>query len=440
MRMARRFSRVSRVRPQHAATPATDAVMRPRMALQPIISTSTGATLAVEALARFADRANTEAVLKLARDQGHGPELEAQCLEVALECRLDLPPGMLLSVNVSPNALSYIAACDIWPDDLRGVIVEITEHEVNDHVDLGAHLDRLRDRGAAIAIDDVSTGYAGLLRLAQMSPDYVKIDRQVVTGLSQNAIQRAVLEALVTLSHRLGAAVIGEGVEDYADLAALADFDVEYAQGFAIARPSAYSAMTGVSAEVIAACRTNRQRVVGGGGSGGRDVARTRDVYAVTAALAVADRRRDVHAAISAAAADLGVDVIGVSIAGSDHNLREIANTHDLDPSPYVLTDYPATLALMKGGGAIEIQLNDPGADHAERRLMSELGYASLLMVPLVDRDTTIGIVEFAQFAPRRWSTHDVAHATGLAEHLTPVLRRLGVGVAADPQRTATAV
>ncbi len=343
---------------------------------------------------------------------------------------------MLLSVNVSPNALSYIAGNDIWPDDLHGVIVEITEHEVNEHVDLSAHLDRLRDRGAAIAIDDVSTGYAGLLRLAQMSPDYVKIDRQVVTGLSQNAIQRAVLEALVTLSHRLGAAVIGEGVEDYSDLAALADFDVDYAQGFAIARPAAYAA-TGVSPEVIAACRTNRQRVLGGGGSRARDVARTRDVYAVTAALAAADRRRDVHAAISSAAADLGVDMIGVSIAGTDNNLREIATTHDLDPTTYVLTDYPATLALMKGGGAIEIQISDPGADHAERRLMAELGYSSLLIVPLVDRDTTIGIVEFAQFAPRRWSTHDVAHATGLAEHLSPVLRRLGVGVAAH---AATAV
>ncbi len=409
------------------------------MALQPIISTSTGATLAVEALARFIDRANTEAVLQTAREDGRGPELEARCLEAALACRLDLSPGMMLSVNVSPNALAHIAALDIWPDDLRGVIVEITEHEVNNPVDLGFHLDRLRDRGAAIAIDDVSTGYAGLLRLAQMAPDYVKIDRQVVTGVSQNAIQAAVLEALVTLSHRLGAAVIGEGVEDFADLAALADYDVDYAQGFAIARPSAFSAMGGVSPDVVAACRSNRQRVLGGG-TGAKDVARTRDVYAVTAALAVADRRRDVHAAISAAALDLGVDVIGVSIAGSDRSLREIASTHELDPRTFVLNDYPATLSLMTGGGPIEVQLTDPGADHAERQLMSELGYASLLMVPLVAGDATIGIVEFAQFAPRRWSPHDVAHAIGLAEHLTPVLRRLGVGIASVDRKTATAV
>jgi EAL domain-containing protein (putative c-di-GMP-specific phosphodiesterase class I) len=434
--MTRRLSRVTRVRPHAAIANAADADA-PRIALQPIIATSTGSVLAVEALARFADRANTEAVLRTAQEQGRGPEVEARCLEAALECRLDLPPGVMLSVNVSPNALAHIAVCDIWPEDLRGVIVEITEQEVNDPVDLGAHLDRLRARGAAIAIDDVSTGYAGLLRLAQMAPDYVKIDRQVVTGVSQNAIQAAVLEALVTLSHRLGAAVIGEGVEDFADLAALADYDVDYAQGFAIARPSAYSAMTGVSAEVVAACRANRRRMLGGGGTSGRDVARTRDVYAVTAALAAADRHRDVHAAISATAVDLGVDMIGVSIAGSDRNLREIANTHELDPRTYLLNDYPATLSLMRGGGAVEVQLDDPGADLAERELMAELGCASLLMVPLVDGGTTIGIVEFAQFAPRRWSSHDIAHAIGLAEHLTPVLRRLGVGIA--PVATASA-
>lgn len=437
MGSTRRLTRVSRVRPQPAIARTTGADDL-RIALQPIITTSTGSVLAVEALARFVDRANTEAVLRAAREQGRGPELEARCLEAALACRLDLSPDVMLSVNVSPNALGHIAACDIWPDDLRGVIVEITEHEVNDPVDLGGHLDRLRDRGAAIAIDDVSTGYAGLLRLAQMSPDYVKIDRQVVTGVSQNAIQAAVLEALVTLSHRLGAAVIGEGVEDFADLAALADYDVDYAQGFAIAQPAAYSAMSGVSAEVVAACRANRRRMLGGGGTGGRDVARTRDVYAVTAALASADRHRDVHAAISATAVDLGVDVISVSIAGSDRNLREIATTHELDPRTYLLSDYPATWSLMKGGGAVEVQLADPAADAAERQLMSELGFASLLMVPLVDGDATIGIVEFAQFAPRRWSSHDIAHATGLAEHLAPVLRRLGVGIA--PIAAATAV
>ena len=149
-----------------------------------------------------------------------------------------LPEGMLLSVNVSPNVLPYLDAAQFWPDELRGVIVEITEQDAESPIELSEHLAGLRERGAAIAIDDVTTGYAGLLRLAQMRPDYVKVDRQVVSGVRNSAAQSAVLEALVTFSHRLGAAVIGEGVEDLDDLDALGEFDVDYAQGYAIGRPA----------------------------------------------------------------------------------------------------------------------------------------------------------------------------------------------------------
>jgi EAL domain-containing protein (putative c-di-GMP-specific phosphodiesterase class I) len=394
--------------------------------LQPIIAVPTGAVFAVEALARFADGADSEVAFRVARKGGVGPELEARCLRAALRRRADLPEGVLLSVNVSPEALPFMAEQRVWDDDLRGVIVEITEQEVSRPAYVSAELDQLRNRGAAIAIDDVSTGYAGLLRLAEMAPDYVKVDRRVVTGVADELVQAAVLEALVTLSHRLGAAVIGEGVESLADLAALGQYDVDYAQGFAIARPSAEHVP--VSGEIVATCRANRRRVLGGDGTAAREVARTRDVYAVTAALASADRRHDVDTAIAAAAIDLGVDLIGVSILTSGARLREIASTGPLDPTVYVLRDYPATLAAMTGPRTIEVQLSDPGADAAERALMLRLGYQSLLLVPVIEGERTIGVVEFAHRTPRRWTAQDIAHARGLAGHLSPVLRRLGVG------------
>jgi EAL domain-containing protein (putative c-di-GMP-specific phosphodiesterase class I) len=439
MGMPRRISRVPRTLSERPSGARGLRVAEDlRIALQPIISVSTGAVLAVEALARFTDRANAEAVFDWAHAEGLGSELEARCLEAALRRRHELPASTLLSVNVSPNALPYVEERGVWDDDLRGVIVEITEHEVNSPVDLSAHLDLLRARGAAIAIDDVSTGYAGLLRLAQMAPDYVKIDRQVVTGVADDVIQAAVLEALVTLSHRLGAAVIGEGVEDYTDLAALSEYDVDYAQGFAIARPTARRAP--IPGDVVAACRANRRRVLGGVGTSAREVMRTRDVYAVTAALASADRRHDIDTAIAATAVDLGVDTIGVSILTGTLGLREIASTGELDPRSYALSDYPATLAVMNGSGTMEVQLADPDADFAERRLMQLLGYASMLLVPVGHGDQTIGVLEFAHNSPRRWSAQDIAHARGLANHLFPVLRRLGVGVASSGSPAARPV
>lgn len=428
MGVTRRLPAVSAVRPHRPALHPVSAKDL-RIALQPIIAVSTGAVVAVEALARFADRANTAAVLDEARAHGRAAELEDWCLQAALARRPDLPPGVQLSVNVSPNALPYLDERRRWPDDLRGVIVEITEQDVDDAVELQRHLNRLRERGAAIAIDDVSTGYAGLLRLAQLAPDFVKVDRQVVTGVSDNVVQAAVLEALVTLSHRLGAAVLGEGVESLADLAALGDYDVDYAQGFAIGRPAA---TLSIAPEIETACRLNRRRVLGGITTSAREVARTRDLYAVTAALAAADRRRDIDTAIAATARELGVDLIGVSILSSSGLcLSEIASTGVLDPVQYRLTEYPATLSVMTTQHTLEVQLSDPAADEAERGLMRELGYASLLVVPMVDGGTTIGLVEFAHNTPRRWTAQDVVHARGLAAHLSPVVRRLGPDAAA---------
>jgi GAF domain-containing protein len=259
----------------------------------------------------------------------------------------------------------------------------------------------------------------------------VKIDRQVVSGVGDSAAQAAVLEALVTLSHRLGAAVIGEGVEDLSDLDALGQFDVDYAQGYAIGEPAAD--LESIDPSVIAACRAGRRRVLRGTSSVAHAAARTRDVYAVTAALAGADHRHDIDAAIGAAAVDLGVDVIGVSILASGMNLREIASTSErLDTTMYTLTDYPATMAVFEGAGTTEVQIADPGSDPAELALMEALGHASLLLVPIYDGTRTIGVLEFAQRTAKRWSAQDIAHAKGLAEHVSPVLKRLGVGMAAE--------
>jgi EAL domain-containing protein (putative c-di-GMP-specific phosphodiesterase class I) len=403
----------------------------PEILVQPIISVSTGAILAVEALARFADTdgANTEEIFEAAHATGYGAALEAASLHAALQLRSMLPDGCLLSVNVSPNVLPYLDAAAFWPDELQGVIVEITEQDAESPVELGEHLAGLRERGAAIAIDDVTTGYAGLLRLAHMRPDYVKVDRQVVAGVRNSSAQSAVLEALVTFSHRLGAAVIGEGVEDFDDLDGLGAFDVDYAQGYAIGRPAAQFAP--IDPVVVEACRTGRQRLLSGLVAV-RNSGSTRDVYAVTAALAGAGHRNDITAALAATAAEIGVNVIGVSIVTGGMTLREIASTGEpLDTNVYSLVDYPATLAVLDGAGAVEIQLGDANSDPAERSLMQSLGHASLLLVPVYDGTRTIGVLEFAHRDTRRWSTQDIAHAQGLAEHLSPVLQRLGVGAVA---------
>ena len=108
----------------------------------------------------------------------------------------------------------------------------------------------------------------------------------------------------------------------------------------------------------------------------------------------------------------------------------EIASTEELDPTCYTIVDYPATHAAMVRRTTLEVQVEDAAADLAERELMADFGYQSLLVVPVVAGRRSLGIVEFAHRTPRRWSAQDVAHARGLAAHLSPVLQRLGHGAA----------
>ena len=101
------------------------------------------------------------------------------------------------------------------------------------------HLGELRQRGARVAVDDVSTGYAGLLRLAGLRPHILKIDRSAVTAVTGSTERVAVIEALVSMGRRLGCLLLAEGVESDEDLAALSSLDVDLVQGWAIAPPAA---------------------------------------------------------------------------------------------------------------------------------------------------------------------------------------------------------
>ncbi|WP_375479882.1 EAL domain-containing protein [uncultured Jatrophihabitans sp.] len=392
--------------------------------LQPIVDVATGVPLAVEALARFAHAPGRPAdeVFAEAYAAGYGYSLEAACLRAALDRRPDLPTGLRLAVNVSPDVLQHPVVTRGWDDDLSGVIVEVTEHRANHPGGLQRQFERLRQRGAKIAIDDVGTGYAGLLRLATMRPDYVKIDRTVITNVRRNPAQAAVLEALVAFSHRMGAAVIGEGVESLDDLAALADFDVDYAQGWVMGGPAPEVAE--IARTIVEACQQARgtalERAAGAG------AADAEHMHAMTSAMSSASTIVELHTATAQAAAELGVDRVGVSVLDLDGVLREITSScAPIDTARYALVDYPSTRRVLETGNTAEVHLADPAADRAETLVLRRLDHASLLMVPLTVADKTIGVLELSSHRHRRWSSTDVAHSRGLAAHLGHALQRI---------------
>lgn len=394
--------------------------------LQPIVDVSTGTMVAAEALARFPNcpDASVDETFALAYANGRGADLEAACLRAALRTkRTELPDEVALTVNVSPNALDHQAVQNALACDLTGVVIEITEHAASDLDLLRSRLDDLRSRGARIAIDDASTGYAGLLRLTALRPDFVKLDRGLVRGARGSIEQSAVIEALVRLSRRLGARILGEGVESLDDLTALAELDVDLAQGYYIAEPAASLPLE--LPDAMESCRIARGELMRNAVSA-VPLADSMGIRSVTAALAASVQMADLQAALASASVNLGIDAIALSTLTSGRALREIScSGARVDTRLYRLADYPETRRTLETGEMSEVHLADPHADAAERAVMEADGVASLLLTPVIGRGQRLGILEFRHGSHRRWTGYDLTQARILAEHIASVLLRM---------------
>ena len=213
-----------------------------RLAYQPIVQLSTDDVVAVEALARFPYSGSPRKVFDAAQELGLTAELEAVILRRALYERLRVPTGLLLTVNVTPANLLDGPVSELLIDaDVRSIVLELTEHTVPPEPGtLGPVLDGLRDRGALIALDDTGAGYQGLQQVAALRPDWVKVDRAVVTDASGDEVRRASLQMFSRVARRVGAVTVAEGVESAADLEVLNEVGIELAQGFYLGTPTAH--------------------------------------------------------------------------------------------------------------------------------------------------------------------------------------------------------
>ncbi|NAZ84980.1 EAL domain-containing protein [Kineococcus indalonis] len=216
---------------------------------QPLVELSSGAVAGYEALSRF-DSARLEGVgfsagpdrwFAAAEHWGVNAQLQARVLTTAVAMRTVLPPDTLLTVNVEPHLLTdpLVAGTLLEHADLTRLVVELTEHSVaSDPAALHAVLDRLRQRGALIAMDDAGTGYAGLSQLLSLRPHVVKLDRELIAGIDADPVKRALTEVIGDLVGRMDGWVLAEGIETLAELDTVVALGVALGQGYALARPA----------------------------------------------------------------------------------------------------------------------------------------------------------------------------------------------------------
>ena len=116
--------------------------------------------------------------------------------------------------------------------------IEITESvALHDLENTRRFIDKVRDFGAKVALDDFGAGYTSFSYLKELRADTLKIDGNFVRGMNTHPANLAIVEAIVELARNLGMKSVAEWVEDLATLEALAEVGVDYVQGYVIARP-----------------------------------------------------------------------------------------------------------------------------------------------------------------------------------------------------------
>jgi diguanylate cyclase (GGDEF)-like protein len=126
------------------------------------------------------------------------------------------------------------------PRAARLLCVEITEGvALHDLANTRRFIDRLRSFGARVALDDFGAGYTSFSYLKELPADALKIDGHFVRGLHAHPANLAIIEAIAELARNLGMQTIAEWAEDVETLEALHAAGIDYAQGYAIAKPLA---------------------------------------------------------------------------------------------------------------------------------------------------------------------------------------------------------
>jgi len=220
-----------------------------RLVYQPLYRLNDGTLAGAEALLRWTHpllgAVPPDEFIPLAEDTGYINQIGLWVLEqsVAQMARWEHEGRFLARLFVNVAAVQFT-------DDLPGQVarvlhrhglqaarltVEITESQLPG-LGVNQAMRRLRESGVHVALDDFGSGYSSLAQLARLPVDILKIDREFITNLGEEA-GRPVMDAIVNLAKALGLATVAEGIEDLGQAAEANNAGIDFAQGYLFSRP-----------------------------------------------------------------------------------------------------------------------------------------------------------------------------------------------------------
>ncbi len=239
------------------------------MAFQPILDIETSKIYAYEALVRPLNGGTAADVLNQINEENRYA-FDQACRVQAIQLAARLEMESLLSINFLPNAVYQPAAClqktfeasEQARFPVHHLIFEVTENEPSRDV---GHLKSIfreyKRHGMVTAIDDFGAGHSGLNMLADFQPDVLKIDMALTRDIDADRVRFEITKAIIGLCHSLHVSVVAEGVETYAEAAALRGLGVRLFQGYLFAKPAVEHLPT-VPASIIDRVKETHERLL----------------------------------------------------------------------------------------------------------------------------------------------------------------------------------
>ncbi|PSR34970.1 MAG: hypothetical protein C7B46_03405 [Sulfobacillus benefaciens] len=218
---------------------------------QPIVSLQSGTVTAYEALSRPFDASGGPVpilALIASAEQHHQLVVLDRLAYTAMinsVTEMNWPNNTRLFINVVPRSIEDPGPLlDLIKTQQRvppnHIILEISERESLAEGDayLSQLLQPFRDIGVKIALDDLGAGYSGLNRLAELKPDFAKIDLSLIRDVDRNSIKLALVESTVRFATKTAAIeIVAEGIETPSELFTLQEIGVDFGQGYLLGKP-----------------------------------------------------------------------------------------------------------------------------------------------------------------------------------------------------------
>ncbi len=214
------------------------------MAFQPIVDVKEKKIFSHEALVRGVNNESAYSILEKAKNNLY--QFDQACRVKAIQLASKLKMDTHLNINFLPNAVykpetcirTTMEASRTFGFPYQKIILEVTENErVLDSQHLISIFKKYRELGLLTAMDDFGEGYSGLTLLSEFQPEYIKLDRKLISSIDTDSVKQKIVRNMQNMASDLGINLEAEGVETKEEYLCLVELGVRYMQGYYFCRP-----------------------------------------------------------------------------------------------------------------------------------------------------------------------------------------------------------